>query len=281
MQPSVLINGEETRTIDVQDRGFQYGDGVFTSLLVHQRTPLYLDQHLRRLERDCARLQISYPGHVLLQQDIGRLLLNGDDGQAVLKIQLTRGIGARGYGFSDTMIATRVLTLNSCPVYSARIADEGIRITLCNTRLGINPLLAGIKHTNRLEQILARAELNHTDCLEGILLDQQGDVTEGIMTNIFLVKNALITTPRLDRCGVSGVMRGIVMNMLRQCGKHPVETRVSLEDIIQADEVFLTNSVLGIWSVASLDHHDYFSRSVALELRKSLPQPYRNTGSTA
>jgi 4-amino-4-deoxychorismate lyase len=273
MSTTVLLNGEENHLIDIRDRGFQYGDGVFTTLLVIQGTPLFLDRHLRRLARDCRRLAIPFPGEDLLRQETARLLQPAP-AAAVLKIHLTRGIGGRGYTYSPDLTPTRVLTLNPAPEYPADIIEQGIRVTVCNTRLGINPALAGIKHTNRLEQILARAELQKTGYMEGILLDQQGYVTEGTMTNLFMVKDTLIKTPKIDKAGVSGVMREIIMEYLNQSGYKIRETRLKPQELQQADELFLTNSVIGVWPVKSCAEKDYPSLTIAQHAHQYLRHQY-------
>lgn len=275
MPGTVLINGEENHSIDIRDRGFQYGDGVFTTLPVVQGKPVFLNRHLARLERDSGRLNIPYPGYTLLRNEVARLLAKGTD-SAVLKIQLTRGIGGRGYGYTDNMIGTRVISLNPAPNYSSEIIAHGIKTMICQTRLGTNPLLAGIKHTNRLEQILARAELQNTDYLEGILTDQDGYITEGIMTNLFLVNNGMIATPKLDRCGVSGVMREVIMEQLSLSGYLVEESRLTQADIYQADEIFLTNSVIGIWSVHTCNQQVYHSQTVARAIRRELMRHDQN-----
>ncbi len=252
----VLINGLETDRLDVRDRGFQYGDGVFTTLPVFDGQPAWLEHHLARLERDCHRLVISWPGQAVLRREVDAVL-GHLPARAVLKIQLTRGTGGRGYAYGVDNVTTRVVSLHPPPQYPASIHVQGIPVTVCQTRLGINPALAGLKHTNRLEQILARAELQGTPCLEGITLDQAGYVTEGTFTNLFLVSNGVIHTPLLDRCGVWGVMRDILMEEFERSGVSVRQTRLSLASLYQADEVFLSNSVLGVWSVRCCDHRSY------------------------
>lgn len=271
-----LVNGHETEFVDVRDRGFQYGDGVFTTLPVVQGRPAWLERHLARLEQDSHRLHIAYPGHEVLRGEVAELLKQASS-SAVLKIQLTRGIGRRGYLYTGEEQTTRVLSLSPAPEYPPEFIEQGVRTTVCHTRLGINPALAGLKHTNRLEQILARAEWQHTDCQEGIVLDHEGYVTEGTYTNVFLVRQGRISTPLLDRCGVSGVMRAILIEWWAQ-GGHPVEpTRLSSHDVYQADEVMLSNSVIGVWFVRACDHRTYpppvYAPSAQAYLRDQHPHP--------
>jgi 4-amino-4-deoxychorismate lyase len=254
MAITALVNGEPSAQVPISDRGFQYGDGVFTTLRVCRSVPLFLDAHLSRLERDSARLRLPFPGREALIRETK--LLCEERPEAVLKIQLTRGSGGRGYLPPESATGTRVLGSHPLPEYPPELQERGVEIRLCGIRLGINPSLAGLKHLNRLEQVLARAEWPPGDIREGLMLDAEGQVVEGTMSNLFLAKDGRLTTPRLDRCGVAGVMRGQVMAGLAQQG-HPVEERrISLEDVRAADELFLTNSVIGLWPVRRFDGQD-------------------------
>jgi len=252
----VLINGQETHLVDVRDRGFQYGDGVFTTLPVFQGQPAWLEHHLARLERDGRRLSITCPTHDVLRREVESLLRRVPDA-GVLKIQLTRGTGGRGYACRVDADPTRVISLHPSPQYPPSIHREGVQVRVCQTRLGINPALAGLKHTNRLEQILARAELQDGPCLEGITLDHEGCVIEGTCTNLFLVRNGVIHTPLLDRCGVQGVMRDLLIEEFGRAGLPVRQTRPGLPSLYEADEVFLSNSVIGVWSVRCCDQRNY------------------------
>lgn len=251
MSVTVLVNGEPTSQIDIADRGFQYGDGVFTTLRVTNGIPLFLDRHLARLERDSRRLCLPFPDPALLSREVHSLCAARPDG--VLKIQLTRGSGGRGYRCPELASGTRVLGIHPPPDYPPDLAETGILARVCATRLGINPALAGIKHLNRLEQILARAEWPLGEIREGVMLDAAGQVVEGVMTNLFMVKVGEVVTPKLDLCGVEGVMRGLIF----ECGQPVTERRVSLDEVYAADELFLTNSVLGLWPIRRLEQREY------------------------
>lgn len=251
MSATVLVNGEPVSRVEVADRGFQYGDGVFTTLPVTRGVPLFLDRHLARLERDCHRLLLPRPEPALLIREVRALCAARPEG--VLKIQLTRGVGGRGYRCPEPAIGTRVLAIHPPPDYPPGLSEQGVAARICRTRLGINPALAGIKHMNRLEQILARAEWPLGEVREGLMLDAEGYAVEGTMTNLFLVSNGVLSTPKLDACGVAGVMRGLVMEFA-----HPVEERrVALDEVYAADELFLTNSVIGLWPIRRLERRDY------------------------
>lgn len=248
---SVLINGEDTCCLDVADRGLQYGDGVFTTLTVSQGVPLFLSRHLQRLQTDSSRLGIPFPGCAVLLAEVRRLSFLHPQG--ILKIMLTRGAGGRGYRSLESGMGTRILSVHPMPDYPAELKEQGVKVRLCTLRLGLNPRLGGIKHLNRLEQVLARAEWQDEDVREGLLLDYEGFLVEGVMSNVFLIREGRLRTPLLDRCGVAGVMRGLVLEAARDLGIAVEEARLLPEEAVDADGIFLTNSVIGIWPVCALD----------------------------
>lgn len=268
------VNGIATRAIDLSDRGFQYGDGVFTTVRVQEGVPLFLDRHLDRLRHDGERLAIPFVGSGVLREDVRALL--GDHRQATLKIQMTRGMGGRGYRSPEPVVPTRIVSLHPPPPHPAEYSDSGVAVRYCRMRLAINPVLAGLKHMNRLEQILARAEWSAGPPVEGLMRDTEGYLVEGTMTNVFLVREGCLLTPLLDRCGVSGVMRAILIEGAAELGMSVSEERVGLAAVEAADEIFLTNSVIGLWPVRSLEHRHYPVGPVVLELAEWLKKTTHN-----
>lgn len=252
---AALVNGVATRCIDFADRGFQYGDGVFTTLFVSAGIPQFLEDHLDRLQRDAARLALPSAERAILIREVG--LLSQANQEMALKIMLTRGIGGRGYRCPDQPDPTRVLICHPTPDYPSELRTAGIRARLCRMRLGINPLLAGIKHLNRLEQVLARSEWSGDEIREGLLLDHEGYVVEGVMSNLFLVKNGKLCTPAIDRCGVAGIMRARVIAIVEELGLEIQERRITLPELHDADELFLTNCVIQIWPIRELENKCY------------------------
>ncbi|CAI8916921.1 aminodeoxychorismate lyase [Methylocaldum szegediense] len=264
----VLIDGQPMRCVDAVDRGFQYGDGTFTTITIREGVPLFWPLHLARLERDCRQLLIPFPGVEHLEPDVRTLCAAHPDG--VLKIQITRGIGGRGYRLPEPQRVTRVLSIHPPPDYPSELREIGIEVRLCENRLGINPRLAGIKHMNRLEQILARAEWTDDAIREGIMLDTEGYVVEGTMSNLFLIKNGTLYTPKIDRCGVAGVMRSITIETALQHGMAVAESRITLEELFAADEVFLTNCVIETWPVRRFGHRTYGVGPITQEIDRWL-----------
>jgi len=246
----MLVNGECREHIEISDRGFQYGDGLFETIRVSNGQPVFLDRHIERLHAGCRRLYIPFPGNELLILEAQKLCQNSR--KAVLKLILTRGSGGRGYRQPDVIQTTRVLSLHPFPDYPDRYRKQGITARFCDTRLGLNPALAGIKHLNRLEQILARAEWTDPAIQEGIMLDMDEHVIEGTMTNLFYIKNETLYTASLKLAGVAGIMRGIIMAMSSKHNLSAREHTFTKDELLSADEVFVCNSVIGIWPIKQI-----------------------------
>jgi 4-amino-4-deoxychorismate lyase len=253
----ILVNGQEAASIAVLDRGFQYGDGCFSTLEIRDGLPVLLSRHLQRLARDCAQLHIPCTDAdvAVLADEARRLAAAGRDG--VLKIILTRGAGGRGYRCPEPPQPSRVLSFHPRPVYPQTWFEDGVTVRLCRLRLGINPALAGAKHLNRLEQVLARQEWTDAETAEGLLLDAAGWVAEGTLSNVFWLRDGVLQTPRLDRCGVAGVMRELVLELAGRLGITVRQGRYRLPQVLQADEVFLTNSLIGLWPVRRLQERQW------------------------
>lgn len=249
----ILINGESKAQIDSSDRGFQYGDGLFETIEVRDGLAVLLDRHLERLASGCRRLSIPFPGAELLTREASQLCRLQPTARAVLKIIVTRGSGGRGYRQPDPIYPTRVLSLHPYPDYPESYREQGIHARICSTRLGLNPSLAGIKHLNRLEQVMARSEWDDPTIMEGLMLDAAGHVIEGTMTNLFYIKNNVLYTAKLSQTGVAGIIRGIVMSLAAEHGLLCVEHAFGKDELFSADELFVCNSIIGIWPVRQIE----------------------------
>lgn len=264
----MLVNGASGNTISIRDRGFLYGDGVFRTLLAASGQPQSWPLHYGKLQQDCASLGIACPDFACLSAELAALLTDHPD--AVFKLIVTRGQSARGYAPPLHAISTHIWDVSPMPVYPASWAALGVTLHLCELRLGHQPKLAGIKHLNRLENVLAAAELAGDGAAEGLLLDADGLVIEGTRSNVFLISGGRLITPDLSRCGVAGVQRDRVIAYARQTGM-PVEVRdVELDELRAADEMFLTNSVFGIWPVARFESQCWTDFSFASQIRAGL-----------
>ncbi|MCQ8103554.1 aminodeoxychorismate lyase [Methylomonas sp. SURF-2] len=246
-----LLNGESRHCIDASDRGFQYGDGLFETIAVCNGKPLFWDQHLARLTKGCQRLSLPLPDPALFAAEARQLSAGVD--RAVLKLIVTRGSGGRGYRQPEPIMPTRLFSLHPYPDYPDSFHEQGIVARFCRQRLARNPSLAGIKHLNRLEQVLARAEWRDDTVQEGVMLDYDEHVVEGTMSNLFFVKQGLLHTPSLTNCGIEGIVRKIVIEFAIRNGLGLAENHFNMQSVLEADEVFVTNSVIGIWPVKQLD----------------------------
>jgi 4-amino-4-deoxychorismate lyase len=265
-----LLNGESKRCIDFSDRGFQYGDGLFETIEVSNGIPVFLKQHLQRLSKGCARLKIPTPAIDILTQEACQLAQNYVSESAVLKLIVTRGSGGRGYQQPESIQATRLFSLHPFPNYPEKLKQQGICVRFCQTRLGLNPYLAGIKHLNRLEQVVARAEWQSSEIQEGLMLDSDGHVVEGTMSNVFFVKEKVIYTPVIEKCGVEGIVRNIVLALAKQAQIKVIEKSISKQQLLTADAVFVTNSIIGIWPVKQIDAQQFKIDAVIYELQNLL-----------
>lgn len=244
------VNGRPQRLIDCRDRGLQYGDGLFETMRVRAGRIRLIDHHLERLHEGCRRLALPAPSAALLRRELVARARRCDEG--VMKLLLTRGPGARGYRPTGTERCTRVIMLSAGAPSPAAQAPQ--RVRMCATRLGSNPALAGLKTLNRLESVLARSEWRSPRIWEGLMCDADGNIVCGTMSNLFVRCGAILKTPVLDRCGIAGVMRRWVLEQARELALRPWQGRLAFEDIVGADELFMTNAVAGIVSVARLEH---------------------------
>jgi 4-amino-4-deoxychorismate lyase len=238
-----LVNGREQEQISIGDRGLQYGDGLFETLCVRAGQARYWERHMARLHAGCTRLGLPPPDVRRLHFELGRLTRQQPHGAA--KILLTRGSGGRGYHPPAEIEVNRIVRYLPCP----EIRTEGVRLARCSTTLGRNPRLAGIKHLNRLEQVLASRELAGLGADEGLLADSEGLVIEGTRNNLFLVRQGELITPDLGQCGVAGVLRSLVLDTCATAGIACHIRKVTWSDLEEAEELFMTNSLMGIQPV--------------------------------
>jgi len=264
----MLVNGKHGDLISIRDRGLLYGDGVFRTLRAFGGRALHWPLHYLKLQNDCALLGIPCPDFPLLSAELDELLKIHPN--SVMKLIVTRGTGNRGYAPSPQVEATRIWEASPSPEYPADWAVKGIRACWCQLRLAQQPRLAGIKHLNRLENVLAAGELESKDFAEGLLMDASGNVIEGTRSNLFLVMQGKLVTPDLSRCGVAGVQRDRVIEWAKR--QHmPVQVRnVSQDDVLQADEVFLVNSIMDMWPIRELGKKHWSAFPIVAKIQQSL-----------
>jgi 4-amino-4-deoxychorismate lyase len=249
----ILVNGEPLSSVAATDRGLMYGDGVFRTLRLRAGRPLWWQAQLDKLADDCARLGLPCPDPEVWRADLARLAPGEAD--AVLKWVVTRGPGARGYRPPAAPAVTRLSLLSPAPPV---VTCDAVRARVCRLRLGHQPILAGVKHLNRLENVLARAEWEDPEIAEGLLLDQDGHLVSGTHSNVFLARGGRLHTPALRRCGVAGVARARLLDSARDLGIEVVlDDGLWLDDVLAADEVLLCNSLIGLWRVGRLDAREW------------------------
>lgn len=266
---ALLVNGvapaNPSQAVAIDDRGLQYGDGLFESALLINGSVRFLEDHLERLFVGCERLGIRAPDRQTLLDEITQVSSAANRG--VLKIIVTRGAGGRGYRPpTDAAAATRIVALH--PLQET--TQHALKLRWCETRLGRNARLAGLKHLNRLEQVLAQREWREGEFDEGLMLDTEGELVCATAGNVFAVRDGALITPDLRFCGVQGVMRAQVLKAASKLGLAISEEPLWPHDLEIASEIFITNAVRGIRSATLLDSLQWSDSTVATRLARAL-----------
>jgi len=249
---ALRVNGRAARGVSLLERGLHYGDGLFETIACVAGRARFLDRHLRRLTEGCARLAMPPVDAAGLRREIETLAAGA--ARAVIKLLVTRGAAVmRGYALTGREQPTRIMLRYPWPGDDPTLARDGVRVRIARLRLGENPALAGLKHCNRLEQVLARAEWTDTGITESLLFSSSGALISGTMTNVFLVRDSMLVTPRMDRCGVAGVMRAVVLDLAAEAGIAAGERVLEAQHLAQAQELFLTSALTGIRPIRELD----------------------------
>jgi len=268
---SPLIDGRSAHSIDSADRGLQYGDGLFETISCRDGEARWLALHLQRLQHGCERLRIKFRDFETLAAEI-RALAAGQR-RCIVKAIVTRGTATRrGYAPAGDEHPTRIVSRHDWPQPPAR-ATSGFRLGVSGVTLGINPLLAGLKHLNRLEQVLAQMARDESGANGGagvdevLMLSSAGQLIGGSMSNVFLADESGLFTPGLNDCGVAGVMRRVVLEAAAGHGM-PVHVRaVARGELAGVHEVFVTNVRWGVQSVQLLEGRALLSDAHAQRLR--------------
>lgn len=257
--------------INFNDRALQYGDGVFETIRICKGGIPMWKYHQQRLIN--AQNILGLPIDDFLSQWNDFVVTNFVNiDNACAKLVISRGEGPRGYQIPKQAHLNWWLKVTDLPVKSDR---DGFRLTLCRHALSRQPALAGIKHLNRLDQVMARSEWNEKDNFdEGIMFNIDGDVIEGTMSNIFWLKDGRFFTPDLSQEGIDGCVRRWVIN--QQGNKYSVTTKknVKLDQLLTADGVFLTNSLMGIKKVAEIDGQTIAQNTMIDTLEKAFNQQF-------
>ena len=265
-----LINGKFVDELAAHDRGLHYGDGLFETITVENMQLLCWDEHLKRLERGCIKLNIAVPDKNLLKNEVSALI--NTERQGVIKIIISRGQGGRGYKILENIAPTRIISLYPWSYQYDQNSSSGVKTRICKYRYAKNPFLAGIKHLNRLEQILARSEWNDNSIAEGIVMDSENYIIEGTMSNIFCIIGKTLYTPDLSACGIEGIVRGKIIELASNL-KFSVEIKkISLGFLMNAEEVFMCNSIIGVWPVNIIDETKFSKHKKTQNIIKTLQE---------
>lgn len=253
------------QSFELNDRGLAYGDGVFETILVHAGQPVWWKEHWQRLALGAQVLGIPVPDEKIVLASCKELF--ADESRCVLKIILTRGSGGRGYLAFENPDPRIILSIHPAP----EIIREFVSLRWCETRLANQPLLAGIKHLNRLEQVLARNEWQDPTIFDGLMCDQDDNVVCATSANVFVKFDGQWLTPQLDRAGIAGVARKWVLNQW----PHVRDVRLSRLQVEQAEAIFICNAVRGILGVNRLGESEFSTdREIGeLQNRLAMEQP--------
>ena len=255
-----LINGIPQETLPASDRAIQFGDGCFTTARIAAGQVCLLDAHLQRLQMACEKLLIPFVAWAELQREMVELVRGNERG--VLKVIISRGSGGRGYSAANCLHPVRILSVSGYPAHYDGWRREGITLELSPVRLGRNPHLAGVKHLNRLEQVLIRTHLEQTDADEALVLDSEGVVTECCAANLFWRNGKDVFTPRLDQAGVNGLMRQFCLQQLAHSGYRVVEIHAREAVLAEADEMVVCNALMPVMPVRQYGSQRFSSREL-------------------
>ncbi|WP_371189206.1 aminodeoxychorismate lyase [Thalassotalea maritima] len=239
------VNFSQQHTLNVKDRGLAFGDGVFTTARVVRGKVEYVEQHIQRLVDACQRLALDNVPFATVRDEINKAAVDINDG--CLKVIITAGESNRGYARANPIEPTVIVQTSAYPVHYHRWQNEGICLAVSQLQLGINPMLAGIKHLNRLEQVLMRNELDGLAADELVVSDVNGHVVECSSANIFWQQHGQWFTPDLSLAGVNGIIR---QQLVKKLNAKIVTTDVNA--LFNADSIFICNAILGIAPVVRL-----------------------------
>ncbi len=258
MSQTVLINGKKQSKLSVFNRLTQFGDGLFETCVFDNARLLLANKHFERLEKGAQKLSIKPVDRSLFLSDIAKAISISKLKNGVVKIILSRGESLRGYGYQQDIEPTRIVIVSSIPDVA-----EKFQLEVCSSGYSNNQLLSEIKHCNRLEQILARTDLHSQECL---MLDEGGFVISATQGNIFAIRNGVLLTPGLDQCGIEGTRRSFIFELAKVLNLKVEICALTLSELLTAEEVFITNSVIGIKPVSKINNQVFTQYEITKRL---------------
>ena len=273
MTPIVLINGAKQSKISIFNRNIQFGDGLFETCVVENKKILFWVNHFARLNRGCEQLKMSKVDASVWLSDINKALSLCSYDRCVVKLILSRGESLRGYGFEDDIKPVRAVIVSE---FQKATLNNSFCLEYCQSGYDSNPKLAGIKHCNRLEQVLARAGLKSD---EGIMLDENHNVISVTQGNIYAIHGNTLITPKLDKCGVEGTRRAVILDLAKLLGiKVKVDT-LSVKELGQANEVFISNSIIGIQSISQIGDISFSENLITKKIKDAFTEKMEDSNS--
>lgn len=264
-----MVNGDRAGTVFPDDRGFSYGDGLFETIALRRGQPRYMQLHMARLASGCQRLAIPLPDPRAIESQIKALTAGHNAG--TVKIIVTRGIGPRGYAPPVRPSPTLAVGFSVDPMAGMTgTFAAGWVVASCVVPMSGNRALAGLKTLNRLDNVMGRAECLAKGAAEGIMRGPERQVIGGTMSNLFLVRRGCLETPALDDAGIRGIMRGLVLDLAGKIGIPARECRVDSADLLNAEELFLTNCLIGIRPIRQFDGQSFGLGPVTRQLAAGL-----------
>ena len=273
MAPIVIINGAKQSKISIFNRNIQFGDGLFETCVVENKKILFWVNHFARLNRGCEQLKMSKVDASVWLSDINKALSLCSYDLCVVKLILSRGESLRGYGFEDDIKPVRAVIVSE---FQKATLNNSFCLEYCQSGYDSNPKLAGIKHCNRLEQVLARAGLKSD---EGIMLDENHNVISVTQGNIYAIHGNTLITPKLDKCGVEGTRRAVILDLAKPLGiKVKVDT-LSVKELGQANEVFISNSIIGIQSISQIGDISFGESPITKKIKDAFKEKREDSNS--
>jgi 4-amino-4-deoxychorismate lyase len=266
MNPVVLIDGKKQSKASIFNRNTQFGDGLFETCLVENKKLFFWSNHLERMRLGCDRLNISMIDETLWLSDIRKAFSLIKIDNCIVKLVLSRGESLRGYSYKDNIRPIRMIIVSELKRINQNMAFS---LEFCKNGYNSNPKLAGIKHCNRLEQVIARAGIKNDD---GIMLDENENVISVTQGNIFCVQGNKLITPNLDKCGIEGTRRAVILNIVADLGFDISIKDISVKELLRSDEVFISNSIQGVVPVNRIEDFVYSKHKITEIISETLKE---------
>ncbi len=266
MTPVILIDGKKQSKASIFNRNTQFGDGLFETCLVENKKLLFWSNHFERMKLGCDRLKISMIDETLWLSDIKKAFSLMKIDNCIVKLVLSRGESLRGYSYKDNIRPIRITIVSELKKNNQ---DKGFSLEFCNSGYNSNPKLAGIKHCNRLEQVIARAGIKVDD---GIMLDENENVVSVTQGNIFCVQGNRLITPNLDKCGIEGTRRAVILKIAVDLGFDINIKNLSVAELLRSDEVFISNSIQGVGPVNQIEDFVYSKHKITEIISEALKE---------